>query len=379
MIHSFGKLVSKVLASRLAPFMKMLVAPNQTAFIRGRSILDSFKFVQSAAALFRKKQIPKMLLKLDISKAFDTLSSAFLLEVLSALGFSARWRDWIAILLGSASSRILVNGVPGDTISHRRGVRQGDSLSPLIFVLAMDSLNRLVDKAVEAGILHNLEIPQVKYHCRLYADDAILFASPSVQEASALKHLLHTFGTASRLTTNLGKCSISPIACPLEQLTLVAGTLGCAVVVLPITYLGLPLSSKALSRPKIHGLIDSVANRLPSALGPMLTRSGRLIWIKSVLTAVPLYAMMADHLPAWARRDIERICRRFFWAGSDASTCGKCAVAWPIVTRPTSLGGLGVADLKLTSMALQVRWLWLQKQEDDRVWSGLQITVRKEV
>ena len=144
MIHSFGKLVSKVLASRLAPHMKYLVPVNQTAFIRGRSILDSFKYVQGAGALYRKKKIPKVLLKLDISKAFDTLSWAFLLDVLQALGFSSRRRDWIAILVASASSRVLVNGVPGPKIIHRRGVRQGDSLSPLLFVLAMDCLNRLV-------------------------------------------------------------------------------------------------------------------------------------------------------------------------------------------------------------------------------------------
>ena len=74
MIHSFGKLVSKVLASRLAPHMKYLLPVNQTAFIRGRSILDSFKYVQGAGALYRKKKIPKVLLKFDISKAFDTLS-----------------------------------------------------------------------------------------------------------------------------------------------------------------------------------------------------------------------------------------------------------------------------------------------------------------
>ncbi|WVZ88407.1 hypothetical protein U9M48_034933 [Paspalum notatum var. saurae] len=318
MIHSFGKLVSKVLAMQLAPFMKMLLAPNQTAFIRGRSILDSFKYVQSAAALFRKKKIPKMLLKLDISKAFDTLSWAFLLEILGALGFSTKWRDWIAILLSSASSRILVNGVPGPKIIHRRGVRQGDSLSPLLFVLAMDGLNRLVSGAVAAGALRQLELPQVKHHCSPYADDAILFASPTLQEAEALKLLLHTFGVASGLTANLAKCSISPLSVPSEDLAVVTAALGCVVEELLITYLGLPLSARALSKSQLHGLVNTVAYGCRLRLGRYLRRV-------AVLTAIPLYAMMADQLPGWARKEIEAICRRFFWAGSDRSIRGSLA------------------------------------------------------
>ena len=135
MVHSFGKLVSKLLAIRLAPQLPNLVANNQTAFVRGRALHDSYKFVQAASVLFRKKNIPTAMLKIDISKAFDTISWKFLLEVLQALGFGQRWRDWVAILLASASSCLLLNSPPGPKIAHRR------SLSPMLFILAMDALN----------------------------------------------------------------------------------------------------------------------------------------------------------------------------------------------------------------------------------------------
>jgi len=136
-------LVSKLLANRLAPQLATLIQANQSAFIRNRSILDNFKYVQRAAVLLRKKKIPKVLLKLDISKAFDTLSWSFLFEALEAYGFSTNWRGWISTLLRTATSRILLNGQPGPIIQHRRGVRQGDPLSPMLFILAMDVLNRL--------------------------------------------------------------------------------------------------------------------------------------------------------------------------------------------------------------------------------------------
>ena len=91
LVHSFAKLISKLMATKLAPQLKSLVAFNQNAFIKGRSIHDNFKFVQRAAVLLKRRKIPKMLLKLDISKAFDTVSWAFLIEVLRAVGFSTRW------------------------------------------------------------------------------------------------------------------------------------------------------------------------------------------------------------------------------------------------------------------------------------------------
>lgn len=107
MIHSFGKLASKLMATRLAPKLPELISANQNAFIRGRTIHDDFKFVQRAAVYLRKNRIPKVLLKLDISKAF---AWPFLLDTLRAFGFSSQCRRWVATLLSSATSRILLNG-----------------------------------------------------------------------------------------------------------------------------------------------------------------------------------------------------------------------------------------------------------------------------
>ena len=129
MIHSFAKLVSKILALRLAPKMHTLISFEQNAFIRGRSIHDNFKYIQRAVLMLRKKR-PKILLKLDVAKAFDTVLWPFLLDVRQAMGFGVRWRRWITTLLTTASSNILMNGQQGKRIRHRRGVRQGDSLSP---------------------------------------------------------------------------------------------------------------------------------------------------------------------------------------------------------------------------------------------------------
>lgn len=151
LIHSFGKLFSKILASRLSPRLDKLVAPNQNAFIKGRSLHDNFRYVQLAARALHAKRVPRLLLKVDIAKAFDTVSWPFLLEVLAQLGFSQRWRDWISLILSASSSRVLVNGVPSPQFPHRRGLRQGDPLSPMLFILVMDVLNAMLRKTSDSG------------------------------------------------------------------------------------------------------------------------------------------------------------------------------------------------------------------------------------
>jgi hypothetical protein len=139
----------KVLASRLAKRIDNLVSPVQSAFIKGRSIQDNFLLVQGQVRRLHRAKRPSLLVKLDIAKAFDSVSWVYLLDMLRARGFSQRWCDWIALLLSTASSRVLLNGVIGDRIHHLHGLRQGDPLSPFLFILAMEPLQRLTAMAVE--------------------------------------------------------------------------------------------------------------------------------------------------------------------------------------------------------------------------------------
>uniref|UniRef100_A0A453NQS0 Reverse transcriptase domain-containing protein n=2 Tax=Aegilops tauschii subsp. strangulata TaxID=200361 RepID=A0A453NQS0_AEGTS len=90
------------------------------------------------------------------AKAFDNVSWEYLLELLQALGFSARWRDWITMLPATSTSSFLLNGAAGKQIIHCRGLRQGDPLSPLLFIIAIDPMHRLLQRAMELGQLDSL-------------------------------------------------------------------------------------------------------------------------------------------------------------------------------------------------------------------------------
>lgn len=103
--------------------------------------------------MFKQRKIPKLLLKLDIAKAFDTVAWPFLLQVLQYIGFGQRWRNWLSFLLATASTKNLLNGDPGKSIKVQRGLRHGDPLSPMLFLFVMDTLHRLFKHAVENGML----------------------------------------------------------------------------------------------------------------------------------------------------------------------------------------------------------------------------------
>ncbi|KAM0925715.1 hypothetical protein ACQ4PT_003983 [Festuca glaucescens] len=123
LIHSFGKLLSKILANCLAPRLSELVAENQSAFVKGRSIHDNFKMVQLTTRTLHLSRVPSMLVKIDITKAFDSVSWPFLLRVLRHFGFGDHFIEWICIILSTALSKLLLNSVPGRPILHRRGLR----------------------------------------------------------------------------------------------------------------------------------------------------------------------------------------------------------------------------------------------------------------
>jgi hypothetical protein len=121
LIHSITKIFAKLLANRLAPLLDSLVSKCQSAFIKKRSIHDNFLYVQNMVRTFQKQKLPAIFLKLDIHKAFDTVSWPYLLEVLQVIGFGPHWHEWVSILFRTTSLRVLLNGLQGPVFSHRRG------------------------------------------------------------------------------------------------------------------------------------------------------------------------------------------------------------------------------------------------------------------
>ncbi|XP_040254755.1 uncharacterized protein [Aegilops tauschii subsp. strangulata] len=262
LLHSVAKLFLKVLAMRLAKRLPELVLPGQSAFTKGCSIQDNFLFVQGLARHFRRTKRPMLFLKLDIAKAFDMLAWPYLLNMLRARGFGEWWCEWIAMILSSASSRVIINGCAGDPIHHAKGVRQGDPISPSLFILAMEPLQRLIEKAVESNLLSQLRgrIPPVRVS--LYADDVALFINPVKDELVVLKSILSAFGDVTGLRVNFAKSSVIPIRCDGLDMQDIVAPFGARVAAMPTRFLGLPLSLRKLRKIDYQPLLDKIRARL---------------------------------------------------------------------------------------------------------------------
>ena len=279
LVHSFAKLVTKILANRLAGHLNELVSPNQSAFIKGRFIQDNFMLVQQTSRFLHQQNKACLLFKLDITKAFDSVSWPFLIEVLQALGFGQIWRNIICGLLGSSTTQVLLNGCPGNKIQHRRGLRQGDPLSPMLFILVMDVLCLLFAKAEETGLLQQLSNRKKLHRISIYADDVALFLLPTQNDISTTLDILNIFGNASGLHNNVQKSSIYPIRCSEQTILEVQSLLPCGVESLPCKYLGLPLSLHKLTKQQLLPFIEKIADLLPSWKAELLNKAGRRILV----------------------------------------------------------------------------------------------------
>jgi len=181
--------VSKLLATRLAPYLNQLVSRAQSTFIR-KSIHDNFLYTQNLIQELHRLKIPALFLKLDIAKAFDSVRWDYLMEVLEHMGFGAKWRGWISTLLSMAPTSVLLNRVRGN----------GSSMEPL---------QRLFDIATQEGTLTRFSQRSAKLRLSLFADDAAIFLKPVKEDVRETLQLLTSFGIASGLLTNIQKkCSL---------------------------------------------------------------------------------------------------------------------------------------------------------------------------
>jgi hypothetical protein len=151
LINVIFMLVSKAYAIRLSPVAHRNISPAQLAFIKGRFIQDSPLALHEIIHELKSKKLPAVLLKLDFEKAYDRVSWDFLREVLLRKGFKPALVHHIMHLVSGGQTAISINGEVGPYFRNKRGVRQGDPLSPLLFDFVADALDAIVVRAREAG------------------------------------------------------------------------------------------------------------------------------------------------------------------------------------------------------------------------------------
>lgn len=159
---------------------------------------------------FRRGKEGFMALKLDISKAYDRLEWHFLQRILQRLGFDEEWIELILTCLSTVRYSFLINGEPRGYVAPSRGLRQGNPLSPYLFILCAEGLSALISQFVSNGSLQGLKVcdgaPVINH--LLFADDSMIYSRATTQDCLILKYILDFYARASGQQINLEKSNV---------------------------------------------------------------------------------------------------------------------------------------------------------------------------
>ncbi|KAJ9677624.1 hypothetical protein PVL29_022550 [Vitis rotundifolia] len=371
LVGSLYKIIAKVLANRLKRVMGKLVSNNQNAFVEGRQILDAVLVANEAIDSRKRSASAGLVGKLDIEKAYDHVNWRFLLSVLEKMGFGPNWRNWIYYCISTVRMAVLVNGTPTDFFSTFRGLRQGDPLSPYLFVLVMEAFSNLISRAEEVGFIRGFKVKGrrgegVSISHLLFADDTLLFCEDNRDQLVFWKWVVTCFEVVSGLKINLQKSEIIPVG-EVEEVDRAAAVFGCKVGNLPTTYLGLPLGAPHNSCRVWDGVEERFKRKLATWKKQYLSKGGRLTLIKTTLSNLPIYFMSLFVIPRRVRLRLEKIQREFLWG--DLEERRKIhLVRWAVICKDKRHGGLGLRHLEEFNHALLGKWLWRFPIERESFW-----------
>ncbi|GJZ00427.1 RNA-directed DNA polymerase, eukaryota, reverse transcriptase zinc-binding domain protein, partial [Tanacetum coccineum] len=207
------KIIAKILANRLSKVIDKIVSKEQSAFIAGRQILDGPVILSEIIEWYKKRKKKLLIFKVDFEKAFDSISWNYLIHILDRFGFGNKWCSWIKACLNSSRASILINGSPTSEFSIKRGLRQGDPLSPFLFILVMEGLHNAFEEAVGNGMITGVNINNstIKFSHLFYADDVIITTDWNARDMDNIIHVLHVFYLASSLKINIYGIGVSTL------------------------------------------------------------------------------------------------------------------------------------------------------------------------
>uniref|UniRef100_A0A803Q9W0 Reverse transcriptase n=1 Tax=Cannabis sativa TaxID=3483 RepID=A0A803Q9W0_CANSA len=357
------KIIAKCLANRMKDSLKEVISENQSAFIRGRLIQDNAILGFESLHCMKKGRFGngrKMALKLDMSKAYDRVEWRFLETMMICLGYDKRWVDKIMNCIKSISFSILLNGDVSGQIHPSRGLRQGDPLSPYMFLLCSEGLSCLIQEAERANRLHGLRFGRdnIKLSHLFFADDSFIFLDATPSDCQSLKSILDEYSLLSGQRINFDKSEL----CVGKQINhgdgiLLAAILGVKLVDCHTKYLGIPASVGKKKKEVFEDIRTKIRTKLQGWKASLFSQAGREILLKAIIQAIPTYIMSCFRLPKELIKDIHAMMARFWWGSSDTKQKTHWG-NWKKLCKPKEKGGMGFKNLELFNQSLLAKQGW---------------------
>ncbi|KAL0017636.1 hypothetical protein SO802_004705 [Lithocarpus litseifolius] len=335
--NSVYKIISKIIVNRIRPYIGKLVAPLQTAFVLGRKGIDNVLIAQELFfALDRKKgKEGYMAIKVDLEKAYDRLEWSFIYKVLQAFHFPQNIIKVIMSCVTSTKSSILFNGSALEPFTPTRGLRQGDLISPYLFILCMEFLGHLIEQKCVDGkwIPFKASRENVGISHLFFADDLILFAKVEEKACEAISEVLNRFCEESgqKVSREKSKIYFSPNVQEGVKEE-ICSNLGIQATNNIGKYLGFPINHRGAARNRLNFIAKRVMNKLAGWKAKFLSFAGRSVLVKSVMSAIPNYVMQGEALPRHFCEKLDKINWDFLW-GSTREKRKLHLVGWNKIIR----------------------------------------------
>ncbi|GJU94484.1 RNA-directed DNA polymerase, eukaryota, reverse transcriptase zinc-binding domain protein [Tanacetum coccineum] len=319
LIGSMYKIIAKILVNRLVLVLGDLVNEVQSAFIADRQILDG----------------------------------PFILNEI------VQW--------GS----VIVNGSPTEEFQFHKGLKQGDPLSPFLFILVMETLHISFQRIVNAGMFKGIMLsPYLQLSHLFYVDDVIFMGQWNESNLDMIAQVLECFHHASGLRLNMSKSKLMRIYVDANKVAQAARKIGCVTLKTPFTYLGSKVGGHMSRIQSWNETIEAMASRLSKWKMKTLSIGGRLTLLKSVLGSMPIYHMSIFKVPMKILQRMESI-RSHFFNGSDPLAKKPTWVKWTNVLASKEKGGLGISSLYALNRALMFKWVWRFLSQNSSLWANV--------
>jgi hypothetical protein len=289
--------------------------------------------------------------------------------MLQRFGFGTKWRAWMRACVCSGNMSVLVNGSPTGEISIKRGLKQGDPLAPLLFLLVAEGLGALMRKAVEINKFRPFLVGRggLPISILQYADDTLCIGEATVDNLWALKVILRGFEMASGLKVNFWKSSLIGVNVSNDFLDLASNILHCRIGNIPFKYLGLPVGANSRKFSTWEPLLNTLRGRLRSWGSKHVSLGGRIVLINAVLNAILIFYLSFMKMPVKVWKEAVKIQRKFLWGGLSNKN-KTCWIKWSDICKPRNKAGLGIRDLRLVNISLLTKWRWKLLLPNEEVW-----------